>query len=1741
MENIENRKKKRTVVRQLTTKLLTKIESNFHTETDTLEKFEEKFELLQDLNEQLVEKMKELKLLDSEIELNVDTADLENEVTQSQEYQEKTIVWRGRLQRFLHGTRSVPNTSSVPADVGAASADVVGATPEPSNFLKLPRLQMCTYYGDTCKWLEFWNQFENSIHNNTSLRKTEKFAYLKSLLGGKALDSVSGFTLCDQNYDSSIEILKERFGRTDIVISSHVQKLLSIEPVRNITNVKALRRLYDECEIQIRSLESLKVTAGSYGNLLCPMILQKIPEELNFEFNRSRKSEIEFDIKELISFLRKEINCRESASLINNGSTRNFQRQDYPKTDQRWKNNNFKPRNPSASALSTTMDNKCIFCDQEHWKFKCKELDVKQKRDFLKRTGRCYVCFQPRHLAFKCKNNQFTCRKCPSKNHHESICDKSDVPAISTNENNQTTEISQNSSTKIGSNIMLQTVYAIAEGPRKNCIVRCLIDGGSHISVIREDISKKLQLPISGETFIDLHTFGEEKSKKWRKNKVKVTLRNLKEPEKNITLELIESPVITSAEIRIPDAQIKKQLQIAGISLIEPTDADFWTKDITVLIGAKDMWKICSEEMKRVDENSMVISSLFGWSVHGSFSSADFHTMNVCCNLTTEEKLFTTVEKFWNVDSLGTCYADENSNKDDARALQLFETSITEKEGRYEVRLPWKDQNMTLNNNYEIAERRFLKLINRFSANFNFFSEYKRILEDQEKEGVIEKVNPNTSVSDRIHYIPHSAVVRKNHSSTKMRIIYEANSKGKNQNSLNDCLLQGPHLVPELLNILLNFRMHRIAFTADIQKAFLQISIAPEDRDALRFLWLSENSTLKKPDIQVYRMCRVIFGATSSPFLLSACIKHHLRKFEEVYPVTAELLNKYMYVDDFICGQDKVEDALQVYKEAKEIMKAASMNLTKWKSNSPEISALENNHVDFGSPSCESPSKVLGLLWDTSKDTFSFDVENILNYILSKDTYTKRCILQTASRIFDPLGFLCPYVIQAKILFQELWIAGINWDEVVPVDIQKKWIKWYKQLRDMHNIQVPRWYFYLATESAQELELHCFCDSSMTAYGAVIYVRFTNSEKTGTAFVIAKGRVSPLKKQTLPRLELMAAVVGARLLSTIRVHFPQAGLYLWSDSLIVLHWINNSPRRWKTFVKNRVSEIQEKTSPDMWHHCPGADNPADKITRGVLVSSLATDRVYYEGPPWLSQPKINWPTLVTTDENPSFGTCEESVVNLVNSTEKCVQPVLNIENHSDLRKLLRVTSIVFRFVHNLRSSEKLSGPISKSEIENSMNYWIRTSQSQCFSMELHNLKCNRSLDNHSKLFGLNPFIDDKGILRLKSRLVKSSLDVNEVQPIILPNDYFSRLIVINCHEKVLHSGVYHTLCQVRGKFWIINSRRFIKSILYNCKICKRFNARAGQEVSAPLPADRIERAPPFEVSGVDFAGPLYAKDGSKVYIALFTCAVTRAIHLELVSSLSAECFIQSLRRFFARRGICKTIYSDNAKTFKKADRELKHLYKLCKDESVLNFLEKNGFEWKFNVEGAPWWGGFFERMVRCVKSCLKRILGKSALSFEELYTVLVEVEAVINSRPITFVYNDHNEPDPLSPSNFIIGSRLTVLPSPECKTESTRSELTKRWKHRQLLLEHFWKRFYKEYILELRTAIYSKNPKMSPVFKVNDVVLIREDKIKRCNWKTGRIRKLFPGRDGKVRSCEVQLPNGVIKRPVDRLYNLEVQ
>lgn len=742
-----------------------------------------------------------------------------------------------------------------------------------------------------------------------------------------------------------------------------------------------------------------------------------------------------------------------------------------------------------------------------------------------------------------------------------------------------------------------------------------------------------------------------------------------------------------------------------------------------------------------------------------------------------------------------------------------------------------------------------------------------------------------------------------------------------------------------------------------------------------------------------------------------------------------------------------------------------------------------------------------------------------------------------------------------------MWIRGLGWDEELPTDLAQELARMvFRTSTDPpHTHSSLVWNKSVHRHDAHQL--HVFCDASEKAYSTVAYLlRVADDGAKTTCLVASKSRVAPLKKISLPRLELMGAVIGATLGNSLLklLNMELNKVHMWTDSMIVLQWIRSPAHKWKQFVSNRVSEIQSLTNPAMWSHCKGKFNPADLPTRGQTAANLKESELWWKGPSFLTALNL----VEESDEDQSdedqgdedvtseLKQGQSIIVQLSSgSDERGMEPVLDLLKYSKLKRVLRVTAWIKRFVHNASSSSKMRGELTADELFEAEKDWIKVTQNSSFSHEINLLKAGKTLNADSKIRDLKPFLDEDELLCVGGRLQQSDFSYREKHPWILPNkDRYCELLVQHNHEFIMHSGLRDTLVQIRSRYWILRARQIVKSILAKCTVCKRFKAKPAQQDMAPLPRDRISETPPFEVTSIDVAGPLYVKTDRatcKAYVALFTCAVTRAVHLELVSSQSTESFLLALKRFVSRRGLCKVIYSDNAKTFKRANQDLSELWKAIKDPQILEYFSGKGITCRFIVERAAWWGGFWERLVRSVKTSLRKVLGKASLTFEEMPTLLAEVEATLNSRPLTFVHNELDKPQPLTPAHFLVGERLTSLPPKPFPADYdhptvSKADMTKRWRYRNRLMTNLWNRWRKDYLLDLKSA-RSCNTHKPTEFKMGDIVLIGDANMPRQTWKLGKIEELFPGRDGKVRSCAVRTSTGtVLKRPIQLLYALEI-
>ncbi|GFR25491.1 integrase catalytic domain-containing protein [Trichonephila clavata] len=383
----------------------------------------------------------------------------------------------------------------------------------------------------------------------------------------------------------------------------------------------------------------------------------------------------------------------------------------------------------------------------------------------------------------------------------------------------------------------------------------------------------------------------------------------------------------------------------------------------------------------------------------------------------------------------------------------------------------------------------------------------------------------------------------------------------------------------------------------------------------------------------------------------------------------------------------------------------------------------------------------------------------------------------------------------------------------------------------------------------ESVALHSFSDSSKRGYGCVIYLRIVCKNGTiGTSFVASKSRVSPLKAVSLPRLELLGALLSVKLASRIAKIFKyECGIHYWTDSTIVYCWVR-SRDRFKRFVKNRVEEIQKLSTPSDWHHCPKKENPAEFLTRGLSVKNLKKCDAWGNGTHWLHQPEENWPKSEVEG-------VEEKNLELRRKSEKTIQNqcilepndyVLDLKKYSSLNKVLRVTAWILRFLTNSRRNNIKASYLHANEIERAELYWIKETQREIYSSEIFALKKQQPIRQDSKIRSLVPFLDSQDILRISTRLEEADLVIGEKQPILLPaKSKFTELLVMKEHITVFHSGVSATLTQIRRKFWIPKARQLVKRIIRNCVVCRKYAAKPANQITAQLPRDRIVESHPL--------------------------------------------------------------------------------------------------------------------------------------------------------------------------------------------------------------------------------------------------------------------------------------------------------
>ncbi|XP_022102427.1 uncharacterized protein LOC110985605 [Acanthaster planci] len=1136
---------------------------------------------------------------------------------------------------------------------------------------------------------------------------------------------------------------------------------------------------------------------------------------------------------------------------------------------------------------------------------------------------------------------------------------------------------------------------------------------------------------------------------------------------------------------------------------------------------------------------------------------------------------------------------------DDRKFMKKMQEGIRQQpDGHYIMPLPFKGtEPPKLPNNKMQAVRRLDQLKSRFARDQSYHRDYCSFMQDIIENGYAERV-PESEVayedSGHVWYIPHHGVYHTK-KPEKIRVVFDCSARYHGV-CLNDHLLQGPDLTNALVGVLCRFRREPVALICDVEKMFYQFQVDAEHRNFLRFLWWSNGCY--EGDPHVFRMKVHLFGATSSPGCANFGLRQIADDFEtECGSAAANFVRRNFYVDDGLISVPTKHEATDLIQKTKDLCKRGGLRLHKFVSNSVEVIdavALEDRakgikdlDLRFDSLPVE---RALGIQWCIESDTFQFRIT------LKDQPLTKRGVLSTVCSVYDPLGLVAPVVLVGKQILQSLCKDQADWDDPLPDPVRSRWEQWRSSLIHLQDLKVSRCFRPEDFGDVKSIEVHHFSDASNTGYAQCSYLRLQDTEgRVHCALVMGKCRVCPLKTVTIPRLELNAAVVSVRVSALLQkeLDYKEYSEVFWTDSQVVLGYIANDARRFHTFVANRVQQIRDQTEPNQWRHVRSEANPADDGSRGLCANELVNQSRWLHGPAFLQERDIPIeieacsPTVSSDDPEvkkvQAFSTHSSPKHSMLERLERfsqwhrvkgAVAICLKLKQRLKARLIKRGQTIKPIQTPQERPIP-LYEPATVEELYQSEVEIIRLLQRHSFAGEMKILESldvssncvdrqtagvrNKAMRKTSCLYRLDPFIDEDGVMRVGGRIKRADLPPNFKHPAILPrNHHITDLIIRHCHEVAGHQGRSMTTNQIRSSgYWIIGCSSAVSSIISKCVKCRKLYKPVIEQKMANLPEDRLEPAPPFTYCGVDLFGPWYIKEGRKElkrYGVLFTCMSSRAIHIETTTALSTDVFINALRRFIAIRGPIRQLRCDQGTNFVGTRSELNEALKEMNTDHVRKFLIKQNcdlVEFKTNIPTASHTGGVWERQIRSVRRVLSSLMDQlgSHLDDESLRTLMTEAAAIINSRPLTIDnLNDPTSLAPLTPNHLLTMKSTLVLPPPGC-FQSTDLYSKKRWRRVQFLANEFWNRWRKEYIqtLQLRQKWIRPHPNL----EVDDIVLVKDDTLPRNRWQLGRVKDVFPGKDGLVRSARLLLgdplldvegkqthPKRYLERPVQKLVLL---
>ncbi|XP_055590649.1 uncharacterized protein LOC129742731 [Uranotaenia lowii] len=1615
-----------------------------------------------------------------------------------------------------------------------------------SSQIRLPDVKLPVFNGSLEQWLNFHDLFVSLVHSSSDLSNIQKFYYLRSSLSGDALKLIQTIAISANNYPVAWNLLIEHFQNPLRLKQTYVDSLFEFSQLKK-ESASDLHSLVERFEANVRILKQLGERTEYWDILLIRMLSIRLDSTTRRDWEEFASAKESTTFQDLVGFLQRRVTVLQCMS---NGQ------QEHSATTSAKKSTS---RPPLVSHGATQFNyRQCFACSDHHPLYQCpvfSKMTSEDKEKLVRRQQLCRNCLRKGHVVRNCSSKN-TCRKCRGR-HHSQLCSddrthqerlNQRVEASATTETNAACEAASPSLSaaiynpgtgRLSNRVILATaVVTLIDDHGHSHVARALLDSGSECSFITESFSQRLRIH---RQKVHLSISGIGQSSTHARLKLRTTVRS-RTTRFSTIVELLVLPKLT---LNLPSTtmDVSSWSFPEGIQLADP--AFYQSNPIDVVLGAEIFFDVFkpSGRISLGDGLPMLVNSVFGWVVSGKVMQSN-HLKTISCNVATVADIQRFMQRFWAIEEES---AVPSLSVEEAACEEHFRRTVQRApDGRYIVRLPLKEAADNIGDNCNTARRRVHMIESRLQRNKELQIQYRDFMAEYETLGHMHRVADTAGSDSSRYYLPHHPVIRETSSTTKVRVVFDASCKSATGKSLNDVLMVGAVIQDDLRAIILRSRLHQVMLIADIKQMYRQVLVDDRDTPLQRIFW---RNSPEEP-LQTFELKTVTYGTASAPFLATRVLQQLADDENQNFPQAAKILKRDVYVDDLFTGGSSPEEVSELRTQLDHLCRRGGLEFRKFASNvesvldgvSPERRAIQSS-VELAADQC---IKTLGLHWEPTADNLRFHIQ--LPKQPPDTLMTKRIALSQIAQLFDPLGLVGPVIVTAKIFMQTLWSLTSEddkpwgWDQPLPDSLATYWIKYYSQLPLLEQLRIPRC---VVLPDPCNIQLHLFSDASEQAYGACAYLRSTDaSGNVLVTLLTAKSKVSPLKRRSIPRLELCGALEAAQLYQKVCSAFgSRFTTFFWVDSTTVLAWLKSSPSVWTTFVANRVSKIQLATVDTSWNHVAGQQNPADHISRGIEAGTILSCDLWWKGPQWLQFEPSFWPV---NQHEQSFETqleARSSPIKVLATTADASFVDLFVERFSSFQHMLRVAAFCLRISVN-RKQPKLTTILTPTEIQNAEFSLIRLVQLQEFASEISALRDSKPIHTKSRLRWFSPFLDPHGVMRVGGRLDKAPLTYDSKHQILLPYHHrFSVLLVQWYHERNLHASPQLLVGLLRLRYWIIGARNLAKTIVHRCTICFRARPKLVEQFMAELPKERITATRPFTVTGVDYWGPILLKhphrraSPTKAFVAVFVCFCTKAVHIELVFDLTTAKFIQALRRFVSRRGPPSDIFSDNGRNFLGAKNELKRLIrqpdysrKVDQECSVCNI------KWHFNPPRASHFGGLWESAIHSAQKHFIRIVRDRPLFYDDMQTLLCQIESCLNSRPLVPLSDDPTDYEPLTPGHFLVGSALKAVPDDELS--EIPFNCLKNWQQIQKLLQDLWRRWHLEYINTLQPR--SKWVHSPVSIKENQLVLLKEDNTPPMHWPTARIIQTHPGSDGVVRVVTLRTAKGSCTRPVSKICLLPI-